>query len=116
MKTKCTIQRRKDRRMNDGGRRQTAREVGGKEDETQKVGVQRADLPSCVVQARKDTIVGAHFGCAGQRPKMDLCRVTRLVERTAVARARQMVRAARTFVSPKVDKHAALLGPSSHRS
>jgi hypothetical protein len=43
----------------------------------------RADLPSCAVQQRNDTIVGAHFGRAGQGPKMNPCRATRLVERTA---------------------------------
>jgi hypothetical protein len=31
-----------------------------------------------------DTVVGAHFGRAGRGPKMDLRRVSRLVERTAV--------------------------------
>jgi hypothetical protein len=29
------------------------------------------DLPSCAVQSRNDTIEGAHFGRAGQGPKMD---------------------------------------------
>src|SRR5271156_5065746 len=45
----------------------------------------RADLPSPVAQPRRDTVVGAHFGCAGQGPEMDL----------------QRVRAARVFTSPK---------------
>jgi hypothetical protein len=41
-----------------------------------------ADLPLRAVQPRNDTIEGAHFGRAGQGPKMDPRRVTRLVKRT----------------------------------
>jgi len=44
------------------------------------------NLPSCAVQPRNDTVVGAHFGRAAQGPKMDPHRVTRLVERAAVCR------------------------------
>jgi hypothetical protein len=36
------------------------------------------------MQLRNDTVVGANFSRAGQGPKMDQRRVTRLVERTAV--------------------------------
>jgi hypothetical protein len=36
----------------------------------------RAHLPSCAVQPRSDTIVGAYFGRAGQGPKMHPRRVT----------------------------------------
>ena len=28
-------------------------------------------LPSCVIQPRSDTVVGAYFGRAGQGPEMD---------------------------------------------
>jgi hypothetical protein len=44
----------------------------------------RADFPSCAVQLRNDTVVGAHFGRAGQGSKTDPRRVSRLVGRTAV--------------------------------
>jgi hypothetical protein len=101
----------------------------------------RADLPSCAVQPRNDTIVGAHFGRAGQGPKMDPRRVARLVEQTVVgegeqgwvskgskvkpltltahpARARRRVRATRTFISPEAASAPDLLvspGPGAYR-
>jgi hypothetical protein len=62
------------------------------------------------MQPRNDTVVGAHFGRAGQGPKMDPRRLNRLVERTAVgegqvtahpARAKRRVRVARVFISPE---------------
>jgi len=53
------------------------------------------------VQSYNDTIVGAHFGRAGQRPKMDPRSVTRLVERTAVGEGeRGWVSKGWTKVSP----------------
>ena len=30
----------------------------------------RVDVPPCAVQLRSDTVVGAHFGRAGQGPEM----------------------------------------------
>jgi hypothetical protein len=43
-----------------------------------------ADFPSCAVQPRNDTVVGAHFGRASQERKIDPHGMIRLVERTAV--------------------------------
>jgi hypothetical protein len=45
----------------------------------------RVDLPSCAVQPRGDTVMGAHFGRADQGPEMD-SQVTSLVERTKVGK------------------------------
>jgi hypothetical protein len=45
----------------------------------------RVNLPSCAVPPRNDTVVGAHFGRAGQGgPKIEPRRVSRLAKRTAV--------------------------------
>jgi hypothetical protein len=96
VKTKRTIQRRRRRRRRrrqederlrstaDGERRLRKKKMRRGSGRAQLRVIFRADLPSCAVQPRNDTIVGAHFGRAGQGPKMDPRRVTRLVERTAV--------------------------------
>jgi hypothetical protein len=43
----------------------------------------RVDSPSCAVQPRNGTVVGAPLGRAGQERKMDPYGMIRLVERTA---------------------------------
>jgi hypothetical protein len=49
----------------------------------------RVDVPSCAVQPRSDTVVGAHFGRAGQGPEMDPQKVSSLVKRTEVGKGEQ---------------------------
>ena len=44
----------------------------------------RVDSPSCAVQPRNGTVVGAHLGRAGQERKMGPHGMIRLIERTAV--------------------------------
>jgi hypothetical protein len=58
------------------------------------------------MRPQNNIAVGAHFGPARQGPGRDLGKVAKLVERMEVhegvsEQRRAMVRAARTFVSPK---------------
>jgi hypothetical protein len=82
--------KKKTKRMNDCGRRQTVREVESKEDETRKVGEPRSELylePTCHrVQCNQGAtpVWEPILAAPAMGPKMDPRRVTRLVERTAV--------------------------------
>jgi hypothetical protein len=69
-------------------RKEKMRRGEGKAIEVRVSAIFRVDCLSCTMQPRNDTVVGAHFGRAGQGPKMDPRRLSRLVERTAVGEGR----------------------------
>jgi hypothetical protein len=62
----------------------TEKEKRRREGGSERSEVIRVNLPSCTLQPRNDTAVGAHCGRADQGPEMDPRRRSRLVERMAV--------------------------------
>ena len=82
-----TIDRQRTERERDC-RKEKMRRGEGKAIEVRVSAIFRVDCLSCTMQPRNDTVVGAHFGRAGQGPKVDPRRLSRLVEWTAVGEGR----------------------------
>jgi hypothetical protein len=82
-----TIDRQRTERERDC-RKGKMRQGEGKTIEVRVSAIFGVDCMSCTMQPRNDTVVGAHFGRAGQGAILDPRRLSRLVERMAVGEGR----------------------------